>query len=771
MGPVDPGGLRSGGADSTPDAQFRSLAGVLDSLHVGLCLFDAEDRTLFWNRTFLRLFPEHDGKVHAGEPYAANLERFYTCRHPDEAPAARAQRVAEGIARHRSQTQPYVFEHHGQWVRVASERLPDGGRVRLWTPIARPEGALRHAGPATDLPLAEVLPFAAGDGDGVTIADGAGRILQANERFAASFGLPSPEAAEGRTHAELYAACWQADPAGSQAAPQLETLIEAERFTGAPFELPLPGDRWVRVLQQRLPDTRVVSTFADISAMKAMERDLRAAREAAERSNRAKDGFLAMISHELRTPMNGILGMLELLDDGLLRDEQAERLHHARQSANALLGLLDDILLFSRLEAGPMPIERGPADPSELLGSVARLLQPQAVRKGLSLRWSVAGDLPARIACDAPRLRQVLLNLASNALKFTEAGQVLLSARRGVALPQGGFLIEFEVEDSGIGIPQATLEQIFQPFTQADSSISRRFGGTGLGLAISRRLVEAMGGSIAVESTVGVGSRFRFALPCEAAIAAVMSTPPPRPGPPAALADRRALVVDDHPTNREVARLYLERLGLRVETAADGAAALAACGKPFDVILMDLEMPAMDGFAVARAIRESALPAAAAPIIALTAHAGQDHRARCRDAGMLGFVAKPIRPDHLQEALLAAVEVAQRATPTAPLLDLRRVQLLAGHVPAASWPGMVQSFAEACGETLAAIAAPGRTREECAQALHRLKGAAWNFGAKRLGDLAAALEAEMPTDIAARREELAQVFEETIQALRRAEAA
>ena len=190
---------------------------------------------------------------------------------------------------------------------------------------------------------------------------------------------------------------------------------------------------------------------------------------------------------------------------------------------------------------------------------------------------------------------------------------------------------------------------------------------------------------------MGVGSRFRFALPCEAAIAAVMSTPPPRPGPPAALADRRALVVDDHPTNREVARLYLERLGLRVETAADGAAALAACGKPFDVILMDLEMPAMDGFAVARAIRESALPAAAAPIIALTAHAGQDHRARCRDAGMLGFVAKPIRPDHLQEALLAAVEVAQRATPTAPLLDLRRVQLLAGHVPAASWPGMVQS--------------------------------------------------------------------------------
>ena len=761
MQAVETAPIRPTGEDDASHASIRFLAGLLDSLHVGLCLFDADDRTLFWNRTFLRLFPEHDGRVHEGEPYAANLARFYAARLPDEDAAIRADRVAEGIARHRSQTQPFVFEHRGQWVRAASERLPSGERVRIWTPIARPDEALRRAVPAADQPLTQILPFATTNGDGFTVLAASGAIEQANERFAASFGLASPDAALGRTHAELYAACWRAAPPEA-AGPRLETLIEAERFSGAPFELPLPGGRWLRVLQQRLSDGRVVSSFADISAMKTMERELRAAREAAETSNRAKDGFLAMISHELRTPMNGILGMLELLDDGQLAEAQAERLQHARQSANSLLGLLDEILLFSRLEAGPVTVERGPTDPAELLGGIARLLQPQAARKGLSLSWSVAGDLPARIAADAPRLRQVLLNLASNALKFTPTGQVRLAARRGAARPGDGFLVEFEVEDSGIGIAPGMLGRIFEPFTQADSSISRRFGGTGLGLAICRRLVLAMGGQIEVESRVGLGSRFRVLLPSEAA-AVPLATPaaPARIAPAPGLVGRRALVVDDHPTNREVARLYLERLGLTVVVAGGGAEALAACRAPFDLILMDLEMPEMDGFAVARAIREAALPAAAAPIIALTAHAGPEHRARSAAAGMRGFVSKPIRPEQLQETIAEAL---------APLLDLARVQMVAGHVSAAGWQGIVENFAEACGATLAELAAPGRTREECAQALHRLKGAAWTLGAKRLGDLAAALECDAPAGIAARRLELAEVFAATVRALRQATA-
>lgn len=775
MDSAEPERPRQDGAQGGPHAPIRFLAGVLDSLHVGLCLFDAEDRTLLWNRTFLRLFPEHDGQVFAGEPYAANLRRFYASRLPGESVEAIDQRIAEGIARHRQQTQPYVFEHRGQWVRVASERLPSGERIRIWTPIARLDDATRLASSDEETPLAEVMPFAGEDGDGITLADAEGRIIQANRRFAACFGLCTAEHAHGLTHAALYEACWRdAAPEAGAAGPQLETLIEAERFTGAPFELPLPGGRWVRVLQQRLHDNRVVSTFADITAMKAMERDLRAAREAAERSNRAKDGVLAMVSHELRTPMNGIVGMLDLLDDGRLRQDQTEQLRHARQSAEALLGLLDDILLFSRLEAGPVAIERTPAAPAELIGGIIRLLQPQAARKGLTLRWLLAGDLPARILCDAQRLRQVLLNLAGNAVKFTETGEVTVTARRGRPLPDGGAVIEFQVEDTGIGIPPATLEAIFQPFTQADSSISRRFGGTGLGLSICRHLVQAMDGSITVRSTVGRGSSFLVTIPCPAEAAAA-SAPPARPRPPTALAGRRALVVDDHPTNREVARLYLERLGLQVVTAAGGDEALAACREPFDVILVDLEMPGMDGFATTRAIRESGLPGAAAAIVAVTAHAGREHRARCAEAGMQGFIAKPINA----EALLAAIggAVAPAAAPaeaplpvaSSPVLDQPRVRLLAAHLSPADWQDIVESFAAACETMLADL--PMQGDDDRAATMHRLKGAAWNLGAQRLGDLAAALQHKPAAVFAAQRAELARVLGETLRALRQVDAA
>jgi signal transduction histidine kinase/CheY-like chemotaxis protein/HPt (histidine-containing phosphotransfer) domain-containing protein len=756
----------------------RTIAETLDSLHVGLCLFDDEDRTLLWNRSFLRLFPEHDGHVAVGEAYAENLRRFYANRVRPGDDGVMQQCISEGIARHRGQTQPFIFEHRGQWVRVASQPMPGLGRIRIWTPIAAPDGTAEPDGP-----IREVLPFPAEDGDGSAVMEADGRIASCNARFVHFFGLAGPEAAAGLTLAEAFATAWEEAPEGAALArPWLQTLAEGECFTGAPFELPLPAGRWLRVLQQRRIDGRLVSSFADISAMKALQRELAAAREAAEAANRAKDGFLATISHELRTPMHGILGMLDLLEEGGLRPGQAERLGLARHSAEALLGLLDDILAFSRLGAGHLALDMVEASPAGLLESVGRLMQPRAVQKGLALGWTVDEAVPAAVMTDPARLRQVLLNLVGNAVKFTGRGRIRLAVRAGAPRPDGRVPLEFEVADTGLGIPAAALRRIFEPFVQADDGIARRFGGTGLGLAICRQIVGAMDGEIAVESREGVGSRFRVTIAC-APTAAPTAAPGPasaRPAAPAAAAGPalpplRVLVVDDHPTNRLVAQLQLERLGLQATCAADAAEALAACASPFDLVLMDLEMPGMDGLALAGAIRASGLPAAAAPMIALTAHVGEGHRARCLAAGMQGFVTKPMRMAVLAEAIAAAIGLPaphSEAPPRAPapppqnLLDAERAGLHAQHLPGETWRRIVEEFGQQAREALAVLR-DGAEPEAHRLAAHQIKGAAWNLGAQRLGDVAASLEGQAGTELRSRLPDLEAVLEASLAALTR----
>ncbi|MGX9963042.1 ATP-binding protein [Roseomonas sp. F4] len=750
---------------------YRRMAGTLDSLHIALCLFDNDDRALLWNRSFLRLFPEHRGHVTAGEHYSENLRRFYATRLSPAEMGSVEQCVAEGIARHRAQTQPFIFEHHGQWVRVAADIVPGIGRVRIWTPIEapRPEGVSVGARGAL---LPELMPFAAEDGDGATIAGTDGRILSANAGFLGFFGLAGLDQAVGRTLAEILAGRWagRADtPAAAES--RMQTLAEGERFTGAPFELALPGDRWLRVLQQRTPDGKTFSTYADISAAKRMQRDLDQARQAAEAASRAKDGFLTTVSHELRTPMNGILGMLDILDDGRLATDQRERVNLARQSAEALLGLLDDILAFSRLEAGHTIMERAPASPAAILGEVTRLLQPRAVAKGLALHWALDADVPAMLLCDPLRLRQILFNLIGNAVKFTERGAISVSGRRGADAAEGQFLLEFAVQDSGIGIPVAMHAAIFDPFVQAHDGIARRFGGTGLGLAICRRLVQAMGGTICVESEEGQGSAFRFSIACTAHKAQAASHSPPaasQSGP--GVLPRRVLIVDDHPTNREVARLLLQRLGMAATAVAGGGEALEAGREAFDLILMDLEMPEMDGYAATRAIRASRLPVATAPIIALTAHAGGQHRARCLEAGMQGFVSKPIRIDQLSAAIAEALAGAPTQPPPPEPQPPKSALLndgaaaLASQISAADWREILTEFERQFRADLAELAALGEAGGH-RKVAHRMKGVAWNLGAQQLGNIAASLEHLPGPDIKPQLPELERVLHATLGAL------
>jgi CheY-like chemotaxis protein len=353
------------------------------------------------------------------------------------------------------------------------------------------------------------------------------------------------------------------------------------------------------------------------------------------------------MSHEIRTPLNSVLGFAGLLaetEDGL-SPAGRRKLELIAQAGGSLATIVDDILDFSRLEAGRVELRPEAVDPAALLADAASIIALDAQSKGLAL--SVQADLPDGFdyALDPARLRQVLLNLLNNAVKFTASGSVRASVRLETTYPGGPERLRFTVADTGIGIAPEVQGRLFQRFSQADGSISRAFGGAGLGLAISKTLVTRMGGEIGVASTPGQGAVFWFTTPAEPVCAA--------DGPaPEQEAAARVLLVDDHPMNRELGAAMLTLAGCAVETAEDGdEAVLAAAAGGFDIILMDIHMPRMDGLAAARAIKALPGPASRAPIIALSADVMPQQIERCRQAGMVDHVAKPIQRDVLIAAL------------------------------------------------------------------------------------------------------------------------
>ena len=539
----------------------------------------------------------------------------------------------------------------------------------------------------------------------------------------------------------------------------------------------------------------VVTWFFAVLGLRRWQRELVEAKAVADKANTAKSEFLANISHDLRTPMNGIMGLSRLLADGRMHPEQRELIHSIVKSGDTLLMLLNDILDFSKMEAGQLTLDEGPCNLKETLRDILTLLAPMASKKGVTLEYSYCELAPACVNGDATRISQIVTNLLGNAIKFTENGKVKLAVTASPDAEGSRYAYSIKVSDTGIGIAAEKQPMLFRKFSQADASITRKYGGTGLGLAISRMLAEKMSGDVTLESEEGKGTTVTATIHLRSSTArevkeqCALRGGAPVQGVSDSFAGKRVLLADDHPVNRLFAVRLLEKMGFTdVVTAEDGSHAIHKIENaetPFDVVLMDCQMPELDGMEATRRIREreKAQGLRPIPVIAMTAHAMSGDRENCIESGMDDYVSKPINPQVLLAALhrhlggsIAPVQLTQESGETdkdknaAPVVDTDYLALFTDG-DSAQEHMMVDLFLKTAIETLETLRGTVQgvsANDDWKKAAHKLKGSAGQIGATRLAAVCltaetghaagAALKASMLGDIEARFSEVQSFF-------------
>ena len=602
--------------------------------------------------------------------------------------------------------------------------------------------------------------------EGIVLFDKDLRLKFINQQLIAAQRYPTELARPGASVNDLIR--FQAERGDFGHAEDIGLLIQERTATilkpgGTCYERRTASGSFVEFSFKPLDGGGLLALSRDISELKKRESALETARDAAERArteaeaaNQAKSTFLATMSHEIRTPMNGVLGMVEVLERQGLNEAQQQTVSTIRESGNALLHIIDDILDFSKIEGGRLELEAIPFSLNGLVSTMLETFRPQVIAKGLTLDAEIDSGSQDVLIGDPNRVRQILFNLLSNAIKFTERGRIRVHVNTA-ALGEGNTRVALAVADTGIGLNAEQLGRLFQPFVQADSSITREFGGTGLGLSIVRRLAQIMGGDVAVESSPGAGSTFTVTLrvhaaPADSPLKLLLKPVARTPVNVAARSEGpRVLVVDDHPVNREVLVLQLKLLGITADSAASGADALAAWARTrYAAILVDIHMPGMDGHELTRQLRagEANRNGGRTPIIAVTADVMQGQEEHCLATGMDAYLVKPVRIERLRATLERWLPIQGDDDAASPADATKSVSAIDRNVLAA-WLGndghavdeLLDKFRQTAIHAEREIDDASRIGDlaTLAATAHKLNGAALAVGATGVAAAAAAL--------------------------------
>ena len=649
---------RGTGSDDDIETRYKRLIEGIDGLQDGVAFFDADSRLSLFNRRYMEIYQPASKSWRTGTSREQMARDTAThclgCRDSEEIEAF----VSKRIAAHKEAQPSEQLLLNGTWIRVNDRRLRNGWTVGTRTDVTSLKMREADIGRAKVeigeserrfRTIAETVPVAIG----ISRFDD-GTILYVNKRWRRMHAVKDDEDVVGRKAASLY-------KTPGDRAEFVARLDEVGEVQDHEIEfVRLDGEAIATSISARViiyEGTRaILMALQDVTERKGAERELKSAKFQAEAANTAKSSFIATMSHELRTPLNAIIGLSDVLLEMPPEKMQKDDVKIIREAGNALLAIINDILDISKIEAGKLELEAISFDLSDVLTSVSNLLRPNAEEKGLTLRWSIDDAVPTFLYGDYGRLRQIVLNIAANAVKFTDQGTVSLIAHAG-EIKDDDVELRFEVTDTGIGIPTSVQEMLFDRFMQADASTTRQFGGTGLGLAICKELCALMGGAIGVDSTLGEGSTFWFTVRLRKATtetASQLSTNSAAP-PGSGLADARPLrilLAEDSKINQKVITAILSKAGHRLEVVENGVDAVNAVQQiDCDLVLMDVQMPEMDGIAATRAIRAFGGDRARLPIIALTANAMKGDREACIAAGMDEYVTKPIDPQQLARAI------------------------------------------------------------------------------------------------------------------------